>query len=134
MVDFMTEPLQSKQNPMLNHLCPPFDGRPPIIQLEARGCRCREQGILTTMIQAGVATEVRVVKMGQGSMAVDQAADRLKVGRGLIVDFTSPRLLAVLATIHTMQLEKDSYLFFNTRANASLYQESSTTYTISGMS
>ena len=93
---------------MLNHLHPPFDGRPPIIQLEDRGYQCRGQGMLTTMIQAGVATEVRVVKMGQGSMAVDQAADRLKVGRGLTAAFTSPRLLAVLATIQTMELEKRS--------------------------
>ena len=99
---------------MLNQLHPPFDGRPPIIQLEDRGYRCREQGMLTTMMQAGVVTEVRVVKTGQGSMAVDQAADRLKVGRGLTADFETPKLTAMLATIHIMQLEKKSLAPFST--------------------
>ena len=79
-------------------------------------------------------TEGRVVKTGQGSMAVDQAADRLKVGRGLTADFTTPKLSAVLATIHTMQLENILSPIFLNRANSSLYQEFSSTYTIIGMS
>lgn len=79
MEDSMTALPRSQQNPRLSHLHPPFDGKAPITQLEERGYRYREQGISTVMIQVGVVTEERVVRTVQGSMAVDQEADRLKV-------------------------------------------------------
>lgn len=69
----------SQQKPTLNHLHPPFDGRAPIIQLDDRDSRYPEQEIPTATIQVEVVTEMREVRMVQGSMVVDQEADRLKV-------------------------------------------------------
>ena len=79
----MTAIPRSQQNPKRNHLHPPFDGKAPTIQLEDWGYRYREKEILTGMKQVEVATEVRMVRTVQGSMAVDQEADRLKVSRCL---------------------------------------------------
>lgn len=79
----MTALHQLHQNLKLNHLHPLFDDKARIIALEDQGYLSREQGILTAMIQAGVVTELRVVKMVQGSMAVDLEADRSKVSRCL---------------------------------------------------
>ena len=69
------------QNPKLNHLHPPFDGKAPTIQVEHQGCRYREQEIQTAMIQVEVVTEECVVRTVQGSMAVDPEGGRLKVSR-----------------------------------------------------
>ena len=72
-----------QQNLKLNHLHPPFDGKPPILQLEHWGYRYRERGMPMALIQVGVVTEACVVKTVQGNMPVDQEADRLKVSHCL---------------------------------------------------
>ena len=72
---------QSRKSPKLSHLHPPFDGKAPIVQLEHRAYLYREQGLSTNMTQAGVMTEMPAVRTEQGSMALDQEADRLKVSR-----------------------------------------------------
>ena len=88
-----------------------------------------------TMIQAGVATEMPVVKTGQGSMAVDQAADRLKVGHGLTAGLEQPRNHQQCWLLYTpCDWRNILRLNFYTRANCSLYKEFSSTYTIFGMS
>ena len=79
----MTTLPRSQQSPRLNRLHPPFDGKPPIIWLGDRGYRYLEQGTMTVTIQVGVVTEVCVVRMVRGSMAVDREVDRLKVSRCL---------------------------------------------------
>ena len=81
MADSITALPQSQQKPKLNHLYPPFVGKAPIIQLQDRDYPYREQGMPMAMIQAGVVTELCVIRTVQGSMAVDQEADRLKVSR-----------------------------------------------------
>ena len=84
MVSLITLP-PPQQNLKCNHLHPPFDGKAPIILLDDRGSLCPEHGMPIVMIQVGVVIEVRAVKMVQGSLALDQEADRLKVSRCLSV-------------------------------------------------
>lgn len=81
MGDSLTALPPPQQNLKFNHLRPPFDGKAPIILLDDRGYRYPEQGMPIIMIQVGVVIEVRAVKMVQGSLALDQEADRLKVSR-----------------------------------------------------
>lgn len=76
----------SHQNPKLKRPALPFDDKAPIVPMEDRGCQYREQGIRTAMIQAGVATEARAVRMVQDSTAVDPEAGRLKVSCFLTVE------------------------------------------------
>lgn len=83
MGDSLTTLLPPQQKLKFNHLHPPFDGKAPIILLDDRGYRYPEQGMPIIMIQVEVVTEVRAVKMVQGSLALDQEADRLKVSRCL---------------------------------------------------
>ena len=89
MEDSMTALNPPHQNPKLNHLHPPFDGKAPIVQVKHQGCRYREREIQMAMIQVEVVTEECVVRTVQGSMAVDQEAGRLKVSRWLNVGHQS---------------------------------------------
>ena len=79
MEDSLTVPRRPRQNPNHNYLHPHFDGKALTIQSEDPRYRYRDKGIPTVMIQVGVVTEVPMVRTVQGSMAVDQEADRLKV-------------------------------------------------------